>query len=294
MPLRLSAAAAAVILAAGLACGPPADEVRLAPAREGPGRAGGADEALWKSAAPGLEVARLEAPQGSPAGGAVVTVVRVDPGRFRFSLLSAKLENKEPAPTIVEWVEQGGVTGAINASMYQADHLTSVAYLRQERRVNNGRWSADKAVFVAEPLRSGAPLARLLDRGCEDARALSQRYRLVVQSIRMLDCRGRNVWASRGERWSVAAVGTDASGRVLLIHCRQPVYARDLVDALLALPLQLRRLMYVEGGPQAALHVRAGGRTIVAEVGRPAEGGLLAEATRLYVPLPNAIAFSPR
>ena len=52
--------------------------------------------------------------------------------------------------------------------------------------------------------------------------------------------------------------------------------------------------MYVEGGPQAVLHVRVDGRDVVSEVGRPAEGGLLAEAARLYVPLPNALAFSPR
>jgi hypothetical protein len=251
-------------------------------------------DAPWEALADGLEVARLDGPDGSPLQGATVTVVRVDPARHRFSLLSAKLENKTPAPTISEWVEQHGVTGAINASMYQADNLTSVGFLRDGPRVNNRGWTRDKAVFVAEPLRAGLPNARLLDRTCEDARAIARGYRLVVQSIRMLDCRGRNVWAARDERWTVACVGTDADGRVLLVHCRQPVRAHDLVTVLLSLPLRLRRLMYVEGGPQAALHVRVGGRTVVSEVGRPAEGGLLAEAARVYVPLPNAIAFSPR
>jgi hypothetical protein len=68
----------------------------------------------------------------------------------------------------------------------------------------------------------------------------------------------------------VAAVGTDAAGRVLLLHCRKPVSTHALVDALLAMPLGLKRLMYVEGGPQAALFVRVCGRTVVSEVGRPA------------------------
>jgi hypothetical protein len=52
--------------------------------------------------------------------------------------------------------------------------------------------------------------------------------------------------------------------------------------------------MYVEGGAQAALHVRVDGRAVVSEVGRPSEGGLLAEAARIETPLPNAIAFAPR
>ncbi|HET8646131.1 MAG TPA: phosphodiester glycosidase family protein, partial [Vicinamibacteria bacterium] len=272
MGARLPCLLAAASLAA---CTPGAEEKAAAGLRAAESAvAGAAGEAGWERLAGGLEVARLEAPALSAAAGATITVVRVDPARYRFSLLSAKLEKKQPAPTISEWVEQHGVSGAINASMYQADHLTSVGFLREGRRVNNGGWSRDKAVFVAEPLRKGAPPARLLDRSCEDARGIAGGYGLVAQSIRMLDCRGRNVWAARDERWSIACIGTDARGRVLLVHCRRPLRAHDLVDALLQLPLGVKRLMYVEGGPQAALHVRVGGRTVVSEVGRPAEGGL--------------------
>jgi hypothetical protein len=188
------------------------------------------------------------------------------------------------------------VAGAINASMYQADNLTSIGFMRDGKRVNNRGWTRDKAVFVAEPLKAGLPRARVLDRTCEDAPGLARRYALVIQSIRMVDCQGRNVWAEQDQRWSTAAVGTDSAGRVLLIHCRKPVSTHALVDALLAMPLGLKRLMYVEGGPQAALFVRVGGRTVVSEVGRPAEGGLavLADVARVFVPLPNALAFSPR
>jgi phosphodiester glycosidase len=278
------------------ACGGPAGEARAPSGRAaGSGsRAAAAAAAAWDAAAPGLEVAHLEAPRGSAAEGAEVTVVRIDPARYRFSLLSAKLEGRDPPPTIDQWVEQHGVAGAINASMYQADNLTALGFMRDGTRVNNNGWTRDKAVFVAEPLKPGLPHARLLDRTCDDAAGIARRYRLVVQSIRMLDCGGRNVWAEQDRRWSAACVGTDSAGHVLLVHCRRPVSTHALVDALLALPLGLKRLMYVEGGPQAALYVRVGGRTVVSEVGRPAEGGLLAEAARVFVPLPNALAFSPR
>jgi hypothetical protein len=36
----------------------------------------------------------------------------------------------------------------------------------------------------------------------------------------------------------------------------------ELVDALLALPLDLRQAMYVEGGPEAQLFARGGGKEI--------------------------------
>ena len=285
MALRALGALTCAALLAGCGNGPAGGQGAAFPRLGGERRASGA----WDTLADGLEVARLDGPED-----ATVTVVRIVPARYRFSLLSAKLESRTPAPTIAEWVEQHEATGAINASMYQADNLTSVGFMREGRRVNNRGWTRDKAVFVAEPLRAGRPLARLLDRTCEDAPGIARGYGLVVQSIRMVDCRGRNVWAAKDERWSVAAVGLDDSGRVLFVHCRQPVRAHDLVAALLSMPLGLRRLMYVEGGPQAALHVRVGGRTVVSEVGRPQEGGLLAEAARVFVPLPNAIAFSPR
>lgn len=248
----------------------------------------------WDVAAPGLEVGRFAGPSGSRAADAVVTVVRVDPVRYRFVLLSAKLQGLASAPTIVEWVERRRVTGAINASMYQADHVTAVGYMREGRRVNNPRWNGDKALFAAEPTAPGLPPAQILDRTCQDARALARRYALVVQSIRMVDCRGRNVWAAQPQRWSTACVGTDGQGRVLLVHCRRPLRTHDLVDALLAMPLGLRRLMYVEGGPEAALHVLLDGRALVSESGTFGEGGLLAAAASAFLPLPNALAFAPR
>jgi hypothetical protein len=259
-----------------------------------PGAAGarGPDsgEKGWTRLAPGLEVARLAVPAAREA---VITVVRVDPARWRFSLLSAKLRGLDPAPTVSEWVERHGVTGAINASMYQEDGRTAVGYMREGRRLNNGHWNRHQAVFVAEPERGGPP-AQILDRTCQDARGQAARYRVVVQNIRMIDCRGRNVWQAQPRRWSTAAVGSDAGGRVLLVHCRTPLPAHELVDALLALPLELRRLMYVEGGAEAALHVRVNGRTEVSELGTFAEGGLLGQAARIALPLPNALGFAER
>ena len=110
----------------------------------------------------------------------------------------------------------------------------------------------------------------------------------------MIDCRGRNVWAPQPRKWSTACVGTDRRGRVLLIHARAPFATHDLVNALLKLPLGLERLMYVEGGPEASLYVRADGRAAVSEVGSFETGFFENDANRVFWPLPNVIAFSAR
>jgi Phosphodiester glycosidase len=101
---------------------------------------------------------------------------------------------------------------------------------------------------------------RLIDRDCDDLERARTAYGTLVQSIRLVSCDRKNVWAASDRRVSTAAIGVDGTGRILFIHARAPVAVHALVDALLALPIDLRRAMYVEGGPEAQLYVRGGGR----------------------------------
>lgn len=248
----------------------------------------------WDTLAPGLEVGRFAASIKAAVGDSSVTVVRVDPARFEFRLLSAKLLGLGDGLTAPQWVERHGVLGVINASMFQADHLTSVGHMRDGGRINNRRWSKDNAVFAAGPLAPGLPPARILDRACDEWEPLSRQYRVLVQNIRMLDCAGGNTWAQQPRKWSTACVGADGEGRVLLVHARSAYSTHDLVDVLRALPLGLRRLMYVEGGPEASLYVKLGGRVAVSEVGSFETGFFEHDENRDFWPLPNVIAFAAR
>lgn len=244
--------------------------------------------------APGLEVGRFDAPVKAPVGDSTVTVVRVDPERYEFRLLSAKLLGLPQGLTAPEWAAGHGVQGVINASMFQEDHLTSIGLMRDGDRVNNRRRNKDNAIFAAGPLLPGLPTARILDRTCEDWEALSKQYRVLVQNIRMLDCAGKNTWAQQPRKWSTACLATDREGRVLLLHVRSAYTTHDLVDVLLALPLGLQRLMYVEGGPEASLYVKVGERVAVAEMGSFETGFFEADENRAFWPLPNVIAFAAR
>jgi hypothetical protein len=249
--------------------------------------------AEWRALQPGFELGRFLSPRPSQMGDSTISVVRVDPALFELRLLSAKLLEVDalPAP---EWAARHGALAVINASMFREDGLTSVGHMRAGEAFNNRAWNRDNAVFVAQPRVAGLPAAQILDRACEDAGTRAKSYGVAVQNIRMLDCSRRNVWAQQPRRWSTAAVGQDGSGRILLIHARSPWSTHDLIDILLLLPLDLRRLMYVEGGPEASLYAKVAGRVELEAMGSFETGFFEHDGNRSFWPLPNVLAVLPR
>ena len=247
----------------------------------------------WQELARGFELGRFPSPRPSEVGDSTIVVLRVDPARFELRLLSASLLTNGKAKTAPEWAEQHGAVAVINASMFRADGRTSLGYLRAGTALNNRTWNKDNAVFVSGARDPALPAAQILDRSCQDVPPLAARYENVVQNIRMLDCAGRNIWAQQPRRWSTAAVGADDQGRVLLIHARSPWSTHDLIDILLGLKIGLRRLMYVEGGPEASLYVKAFG-TEVRAMGSFETGFWENDLNILFWPLPNVLAVMPR
>jgi hypothetical protein len=215
----------------------------------------------WQTLEPGLESALFDGPPGA-AGDDKIAVVRIDPARFELQLLNASAPGQGAVLSARGWADRVGASATINASMYQQDYRTSVSLQRTRGHVNQPHLSRDRAVLAFDPLERALPPVRLVDRDCDDLDRAAGGYGTLVQSIRMLSCDHRNVWAPSPQRASVAAVGIDGAGRVLFIHARSAWPVHDLVEALLALPLDLRRAMYVEGGPEAQLYARGGGHEL--------------------------------
>jgi hypothetical protein len=244
------------------------------------------EQVPWQTLEPGLETALVDGPAAS-AGDRKIVVVRIDPARFELKLLSASAPGEGSLRTARDWAYRAGASAAINASMYQEDYRTSVSLMRTREHVNQRHLSKDKAVLAFDPLVSGVPPVRIVDRECDDLGQASARYGTLVQSIRMISCDRRNVWAPSDRRFSAAAIGIDRRGRVLFIHARTPWPVFELVKALLALPLDLAQAMYVEGGPEAQVFARGGGRELE-RVGT-FEKSAAAENGRAW-PVPNVIA----
>jgi len=217
--------------------------------------------APWSALEPGLELGLFPGPGSAPGDGRI-WIVRIDPARFDLRLVNASAGDARPR-TVRAWAASAGAVAAINAGMFQTDGLTSVGLMRTRAHQNNPRRSARyKAVLAFDPIAPGLAPVRILDVACGDLETAQPGYGTLIQSIRMVSCDRKNVWAPDAKRWSAAAIGLDGAGRALFIHARSPWPVHDLVDALLALPLDLRGAMYVEGGPEAQLYVRAGGREV--------------------------------
>jgi hypothetical protein len=241
---------------------------------------------VWTSLEPGVELGVFPGPGAAPGDGKI-WVLRLDPARFDLKLVNASASDSRPR-TVRGWALGAGAVAAINAGMYQTDGLTSVGLMRTRSHQNNPRRSARyKAVLALDPTRPDLPPVRILDAACGELDALLPAYGTLIQSIRMVSCDRKNVWAPDSKRWSAAAIGVDGMNRALFIHARSPWPVHDLVDALLALPIDLRRAMYVEGGPEAQLFVRAGGRELERLGALEGSGG---EAhARLAWEIPNAV-----
>ncbi len=230
-----------------------------------PGGSGGTaprvDTAQWTTLEPGLDLGVFAGPGAAPGDGKI-WIVRIEPARFELRLVNASASDSR-ARTARDWVTGTGAAAAINAGMFRTDGLTSVGLMRTRTHQNNPRRVKQyQAVLAFDPLDQGLDPIRILDASCGEVDGASKGYGTLIQSIRMVSCDRKNVWAPDQKRWSTAAIGIDGAGRALFIHARSPWPVHDLVEALLALPIDLRRAMYVEGGPEAQLFVRAGGREI--------------------------------
>ncbi|HLL55480.1 MAG TPA: hypothetical protein VK447_18115, partial [Myxococcaceae bacterium] len=144
-------------------------------------------EATWKELAPGLAWAELPLPKASHLGDSKLTVLRVDPARHPVELFSAAALKLAANPTAEGWAEQQGLVAVTNAGMFQTDYRSPVGYAKVADQVLTPGWrSAYKAVLVSDPKDPSLPRTRLLDPECDgDVKAIAQRYRTVLQSIRM-------------------------------------------------------------------------------------------------------------
>jgi uncharacterized protein YigE (DUF2233 family) len=220
--------------------------------------AGNAAASGWRQLEQGLALGQFAVPQ-STHGDSTVTVLRIDPAHFELRLLNASAPGQGRKLPASQWAKNHALVAAINASMFQTDHRTSVALMTTAGHTNSPHLSKDKAVLAFDRTSPVVPAVQIIDRTCDDFGMLRKHYNTLVQNIRMVSCDSRNVWAQQKRRSSIAAVGMDKDGCVLFIHCRSPYTTHDFINILLNLPIDLKNAMYVEGGRQAQLYVEAGG-----------------------------------
>lgn len=217
---------------------------------------GAADTLNWTMLEPGMEICSFTLSslsyRGSEINQSDVVALRFNPAKVDFELLMASEHGK--ARTLDDWSRQYDLLAAINASMYLPDGRTSTGYMRRAAHANNSRVvNAFGAFFVARPDSSALPRAAVLDRYRDDWEEMLPHYQIVVQNYRLMTPEGAPLWNGSNGPFSIAAVGQDVNGNILFLHSAQPVTVKTFVEGVLAAPLGIERLMYVEGGYQAAM-----------------------------------------
>jgi len=222
----------------------------------------------WRLLQPGIEYAT---PQN-------LHVVRIDPARVKLTVALASEHGATPR-TAAEWCRNSNLAVAINLGMYQTDHISNVGYLRHGKHLNNPRWNDYQSVLAL------GPGAKWID--LDQGKAQLDRYDVVVQNLRLISGKRRNVWAKNDRQWSEAAIAIDSKGRLLFLFSRAPYSMRDFNDLLLRLPLDIAGAMHVEGGPEASLSIHTGGVDL--DLAGSVETGFWDDSNRKQWPIPNIL-----
>lgn len=258
---------------------------------------GPAHSGEWQPLADGLELREFLVPDalGDLAGAqGGMAVVRIDPAKYDVSL-GAALYSGRPL-SMQEWARQFGFTAVINAGMFRSDdRLRSTGLMRDTGMEVSSFLHPDYGAFLAfHPRDANLPALRWVDRKLDaDWREVLERYDGVVQNYRLISRNRENLWKPTERRHSAAAVGVDADGRLLFIHCRPSLSMYEFAQALLDLPLDLVGAMYVEGGADAGLYVHVEdfvGRWI----GEYQSDFLLQGSNRNFWPTPNVLGVRAR
>ena len=247
----------------------------------------------WQQLDRGLELGTFLSPQPAEVGDSLVRVLRINPKYYRLRLLNASaIENGVPL-TPKQWCRQNGLIAAINPSMFQTDYKTSVSLMRTQTHTNNPRLSKDMTILAFDRQSSDVPRAKIIDRQCEDFQFWKKKYKTLVQSIRMLSCKGKNVWKQQQQKWSTAAIAIDGQENILFIHVRSWYSTHDLINVLKKLPLTISKAMDTEGGPQAQLYINTGKKEFEF-VGSYETSSPQSNEDAIPWPLPNVIGISVR
>lgn len=250
----------------------------------------------WRLLAPGLELREFLVPdrQGDLAGQqGGMAVLRIDPDRYDLALGAAL--NAGGMRSMQDWARLSGFSAVINAGMFRSDdRLRSTGYMRDAAVTVSDFLHPGYGAFLAfQPREASLPRVRWVDRKLDpDWEAVLTAYDGIIQNYRLISRERENLWAQNDRRHSAAAIGMDASNRVLFIHCRPQVTLHEFAQALLDLPLDLVGAMYVEGGADAAMYIDVAGY-----VGRfvgEYQADFFQGSNRNFWPAPNVLGIRPR
>lgn len=211
----------------------------------------------WKNLETGLDYASVEASIKSSHADSKIDVLRINPTYFSFEL-QCMAQKKTGNKKIDEICKEDNLIAAVNAGMFklEGNFQTCTGYMKNGSYINNTTLNPSyKTVFACNSKDTSKPKATLIDLTCQDWTATKNNYTTFSQGIRMVNCEGKATWQASEKKWSMVLLGEDISGNILFIFCRSPYKVLDYTNILLQSDLHIKRLMYLEGGPEASFYL---------------------------------------
>ena len=193
-----------------------------------------------------------------------LVVIRADP-----SITPLELLNQNPAVSLAQAAKSNGFSVAINAAMFAKDYVTSIGYMKNFENINNAHFNPKLRSFLLfHPKNKRSPPIKIGTREDIDA------YQTVFQTHRMIDGNGKILWNKGASVYhQVGLVGVDGKSRVLFFFHPSLIDMHDLVAEILALKLDLRGLLYLDGGNHGSLYLSSD----------------LGSGWNTWIPLPNVL-----
>jgi hypothetical protein len=219
----------------------------------------------WKTMDEGLWFCQMDAPEQSFLNDSKLTILKIDPLKYKFSLLSSSEHGKKNR-TAEEWAQEFGMNITVNAGMYNVyNSRTNKGYMKNYSHLNNHHFNKSYNVMMAlNPKNKSNASFRLFDLTHSRWDSIRTRYHSFCQGMRMIDWQGQALaWDKRpGQSCSMVICGTDPDGMIYFLFTRSPYTHQKMIQFIMDLPLNIRTTVYLEGGPEASLYVQAGDTTI--------------------------------
>ena len=245
------------------------------------------ETADWKKIDEGLYLLEYKSPIKSTHDNSIITVLKVDPKKYNFSMFS-NLSRK----TAKEWSDKYGLSAVINAGMYD-EYSNNIGYMKDYENEYNPKLNSNNTVLAFNRISDDVAPIQIIDLKEQDWSILNKKYETYTQSIRMVDLHGNNKWSQQNKKWSMVVIAMDKQGNALFIHTRSPYTVHDFINILMAAPLNIKNVMYLEGGPEASFYLNQNG-TEISRVGSYETDFMEDNSNTSFWPIPNIIAITKK
>lgn len=228
----------------------------------------------WKVFEEGLEYAEFDAPIQSNIADSKISVLRINMKFFKLDLISAlekiskNSSEKKGTKTAPKWAKSENLIAAFNASMFQMEGM-SAGYMKDFEFVNNPNFTPKYNSIAAFNLKEEAKNKNLpefqiidIDNSCGNWEETIKNYNTLIQNLRLVDCNQKNRWGNQKRYWSMVVLAEDMNSNALFIHTRSPYNVQTYNDMLLKSQLNIKKIMYLEGGPETSFFIKYGDSVI--------------------------------